>query len=116
MATPGLAASVTDFPFFPPADAAAAANNVSSANATISHESADYDEEEEDWLSPRRLLSLLTTVLVPLVFGVIVVVGENNPFVQGDPGSRVLYRRSNPGPRPPGNPLQGRLNKYSGRQ
>ena len=80
MATPAFAAPVTDFPFFPPA--AAAAINVSSANATISHESADYDEgeEEEDWLSPRRLLSLLTTVLVPLVFGVIVVVGENNPY------------------------------------
>ena len=64
-------ASATDFPFFP-----LASSNASYANATTSHESAEYDDDVEDWLSPRRLLSLLTTVLVPLVFGVIVVVGE----------------------------------------
>ena len=64
-----LAASAADFPFSP----LATASNSSSSNATIDHDEGD---EEEDWLSPLRLLGLLTTVLVPLVFGVIVVVGE----------------------------------------
>lgn len=63
-----LAASAADFPFSP----LATASNSSSSNATIDHDEGD---EEEDWLSPLRLLGLLTTVLVPLVFGVIVVVG-----------------------------------------
>ena len=54
--------------------------NGSAGNASISLENAaDYEDDgdEDDWLSPRRLLSLLTTVLVPLVFGVIVVVGKS---------------------------------------
>ena len=64
-----LAASTADFPFSP----LSTASNSSSSNVTIDH---DEGEEEDDWLSPLRLLGLLTTVLVPLVFGVIVVVGE----------------------------------------
>ncbi len=32
--------------------------------------------EETIWFSPENLIGVLTTVLVPLVFGVIVVVGE----------------------------------------
>ena len=78
MATPALSSSVTEFPFF----------SNGSANASTSHESGDYDDDDgddgENWLSPRRLLSLLTTVLVPLVFGVIVVVGESHPSVCSD--------------------------------
>ena len=66
--TATLAVSATDFPFSP----LATARNDSFSNTTIDYD----DDEEEDWLSPRRLLGLLTTVLVPLVFGVIVVVGE----------------------------------------
>ena len=64
-----LAASTADFPF----SHLSTAGNSSSSNVTIDH---DEGEKEDDWLSPLRLLGLLTTVLVPLVFGVIVVVGE----------------------------------------
>ena len=64
-----LAASTADFSF----PHLSTAGNSSSSNVTIDH---DEGEEEDDWLSPLRLLGLLTTVLVPLVFGIIVVVGE----------------------------------------
>ena len=64
-----LAASTADFSF----SHLSTAGNSSSSNVTIDH---DEGEKEDDWLSPLRLLGLLTTVLVPLVFGVIVVVGE----------------------------------------
>ena len=87
MLSGSVMASATDFPFFP---SAAASNG--SANATSAH---DCDDDEEDWLSPRRLLSLLTTVLVPLVFGVIVVVGEYNPCTnRGNPSGRVPVLKS----------------------
>lgn len=65
-----LAASTADFSF----SHLSTASNSSSSNVTIDHD--EGEEEEDDWLSPLRLLGLLTTVLVPLVFGVIVVVGE----------------------------------------
>ena len=68
------ATALADFSFA--ADNSSSSSSSSSANATGNELGGDSG----DWLSPVSLLSLLTTVLVPLVFGVIVVVGEFAKF------------------------------------